>query len=232
MKFNEKLICLRKAAGFSQEELAEKLGVSRQAISRWEAGSTLPDAVNLLGLSDLFRVTVDSLLRDDEDLVPTDIPAENAGQVPDPAAPAFSSDKEEDGTSYDRRRRNKLIVLFAVLLPVGIFLLASGFVFWNYIVGALWLMWISLAVGAACLFGAGFCGFRLYLVTHSGTAEEKTQAQGKLAMVAAAINLFSALCFSFMAGLSGMAVYWFLTALLLASSLMEFAHWRKLRCGK
>ena len=38
MKFNEKLICLRKAAGFSQEELAEKLGVSRQAISRWEAG--------------------------------------------------------------------------------------------------------------------------------------------------------------------------------------------------
>ena len=222
MKFNEKLICLRKDAGFSQEELAEKLGVSRQAISRWEAGSTLPDAVNLLGLSDLFQVTVDSLLRDDAEAAPND----------PPAAPAAYSDKEEDGTSPDRRRRNKLIVLFVLLLPMGVFLLASSFVFWNYIVGALWLMWIALAVGAACLFGAGFCGFRLYLLTHSQTAEEKTQAQARLAMVSASVNLFSALCFSFMAGLSGMAVYWFLTALLLASSLMGFAHWRKLKYGK
>ena len=66
MKFEEKLISLRKKTGLSQEELAERIDVSRQAISRWELGSTLPDAPNLLKLSDLFGVSIDYLLRDDE----------------------------------------------------------------------------------------------------------------------------------------------------------------------
>jgi len=65
MKFEEKLMTLRKKAGMSQEDLADRLGVSRQAISRWELGSTLPDAPNLLKLSDLFGVSIDYLLRDD-----------------------------------------------------------------------------------------------------------------------------------------------------------------------
>ncbi len=65
MKFNEKLTILRKKSGLSQEGLAEKLGVSRQAISRWELGSTMPDAANLLQLSHLFEVSVDYLLHDD-----------------------------------------------------------------------------------------------------------------------------------------------------------------------
>ena len=74
MKFEEKLMMLRKKGGMSQEDLAERLGVSRQAISRWELGTTLPDAPNLLKLSDLFGVSIDYLLRDgyesDEDLPP------------------------------------------------------------------------------------------------------------------------------------------------------------------
>ena len=65
MKFEEKLMALRKKGGMSQEELADQLGVSRQAVSRWELGSTLPDAPNLLKLSDLFGVSIDYLLRDD-----------------------------------------------------------------------------------------------------------------------------------------------------------------------
>ena len=64
MKFEEKLMDLRKKAGMSQEELADRLGVSRQAVSRWELGSTLPDAPNLLKLSDLFGVSIDWLLRE------------------------------------------------------------------------------------------------------------------------------------------------------------------------
>ena len=67
MKFEEKLIDLRKKNGMSQEELADRLGVSRQAVSRWELGSTLPDAPNLLKLSDLFGVSIDCLLRDEYD---------------------------------------------------------------------------------------------------------------------------------------------------------------------
>lgn len=65
MKLSEKILSLRKQAGLSQEELAEKLNVSRQAVSRWEVGSAQPDASNVLQLSKLFGVTADYLLNDD-----------------------------------------------------------------------------------------------------------------------------------------------------------------------
>lgn len=65
MKLSEKVASLRKAKGMSQEDLAERLGISRQAISRWESGSAMPDAGNILQLSKLFGVTTDYLLNDD-----------------------------------------------------------------------------------------------------------------------------------------------------------------------
>lgn len=64
MTLPEKIIKLRKVNGWSQEDLAEKLNVSRQAISRWENGSALPDAQNVLQISKLFNVTTDYLLND------------------------------------------------------------------------------------------------------------------------------------------------------------------------
>ena len=74
MKLPDKIIKLRKATGISQEELAERLNVSRQAISRWENGSALPDAQNILQISKLFGVTADYLLNDDYES-DSDIPA-------------------------------------------------------------------------------------------------------------------------------------------------------------
>lgn len=65
MKFEEKIVKLRKSKGLSQEELAEKLGVSRQAVSRWELGSTTPDLTNLKQLSEVFGVSADYLIHDD-----------------------------------------------------------------------------------------------------------------------------------------------------------------------
>lgn len=64
MKFNEKLQKLRKEKGMSQEGLAEVLGVSRQAISKWESGQSYPEMDNLITLSELFGVTIDSLIKD------------------------------------------------------------------------------------------------------------------------------------------------------------------------
>ena len=61
MALSEKLYTLRKKSGLSQEQLAEKLLVSRQAVSRWENGEVLPDAPNLLQLSKLFGVSIDVL---------------------------------------------------------------------------------------------------------------------------------------------------------------------------
>ena len=65
MKLSDKIVGLRKSNGMSQEDLAEKLDVSRQAISRWESGAAMPDANNILQLSKLFDVTTDYLLNDD-----------------------------------------------------------------------------------------------------------------------------------------------------------------------
>lgn len=67
MKLPEKLVTLRKQRGLSQESMAEQLGVSRQAISRWEQGSAQPDAGNLFQLSRLFQVSADYLLDDTMD---------------------------------------------------------------------------------------------------------------------------------------------------------------------
>jgi transcriptional regulator with XRE-family HTH domain len=74
MKLSDKLITLRKENGWSQEDFAEKLDVSRQAISRWENGTALPDAQNILQISKLFGVTADYLLNDDYN-EETNIPA-------------------------------------------------------------------------------------------------------------------------------------------------------------
>ncbi|MBQ4284121.1 MAG: helix-turn-helix transcriptional regulator [Lachnospira sp.] len=64
MTFAEKLYLLRTQRGYSQEVLAEKLSVSRQAISKWELGTVLPDTDKIIALSDLFSVSTDSLLID------------------------------------------------------------------------------------------------------------------------------------------------------------------------
>ncbi len=66
MSLSEKIICCRKKAMLSQEALAEKLGVSRQAVSKWETGESTPDASNLLALAKALGTTVDWLLSPEE----------------------------------------------------------------------------------------------------------------------------------------------------------------------
>lgn len=63
----DKIIDLRKKNGWSQEELAEKLGVSRQAVSKWESAQAIPDLGRVLAMADLFSVTTDYLLRDENE---------------------------------------------------------------------------------------------------------------------------------------------------------------------
>ena len=64
MIFPDKLQILRKNNALTQEELAEKLGVSRQAVAKWEAGQAYPDIANLIQISDLMNVSVDYLVKD------------------------------------------------------------------------------------------------------------------------------------------------------------------------
>ncbi len=66
MKFNEKLIKLRKSAGLSQEELGNRLDVARQTISKWELGETTPEMEKLVELSNLFNVSIDEMAKETE----------------------------------------------------------------------------------------------------------------------------------------------------------------------
>lgn len=84
MTFGEKLQKLRRSSGLSQEQLAEKLAVTRQAVSKWELGDSLPDAGRILDLSRLFDVSTDYLLKDE---------AEESA----PAAPAPPAEKKRRG---------------------------------------------------------------------------------------------------------------------------------------
>ena len=64
MKFNEKILSIRKKQGLSQEELSIELEVSRQTISKWESGQSYPDFQKLVMLSDFFNITFAELVKD------------------------------------------------------------------------------------------------------------------------------------------------------------------------
>lgn len=64
MTLGEKILKLRKVRGWSQEDLAGRIGVTRQALSRWESDAAVPDTVNVVQMADLFGVSCDYLLRD------------------------------------------------------------------------------------------------------------------------------------------------------------------------
>lgn len=67
MQLGEKLQLLRSKNGMSQEELAERLGISRQSVSKWESGQSVPDLKKLIILSDIYNVTIDNLVKDSDE---------------------------------------------------------------------------------------------------------------------------------------------------------------------
>lgn len=67
MNLSEKIVFLRKQQNWSQEDLAEQIGVSRQSVSKWESGASVPELDRIVQLCRLFDVTADALIRDDLD---------------------------------------------------------------------------------------------------------------------------------------------------------------------
>ena len=82
MTFAQKLQELRKAAGLSQEELAEKLGVSRQSVSKWELGQAYPETEKIIELSRMYGVSLDVLLKGEEPPAPAGSPERASSSRP------------------------------------------------------------------------------------------------------------------------------------------------------
>ena len=77
MKLDEKLQQLRKQNGHSQEQLAEELGIARQTVSKWETGQAVPELPALIALSNLYGISIDRLVKEDDACAPT-LTAESA----------------------------------------------------------------------------------------------------------------------------------------------------------
>ena len=123
MILSEKIVALRKRMGWSQEELAEKLHVSRQSISKWELGATVPDLDKILKMSALFGVTTDYLLKDElEDVTFSETKEEQEGLV---------VTAEEAGAYLTRVQelsgKMAAAVSMFILSPVCAILLYAGF---------------------------------------------------------------------------------------------------------
>ncbi len=69
MDIGSKLKNARNDANFTQEEIAEKIGVSRQTISNWENSKSYPDIISVIKLSDIYSITLDALLKEDENMI-------------------------------------------------------------------------------------------------------------------------------------------------------------------
>ena len=103
MNFNDKLIKLRKLKGLSQEELGDKLNVTRQTVSKWELGQSTPEMENLIQLSKIFNVSIDTLTNDNDYVG-------NEGKK-------------------SKKDNNTVIILIAVLVPVLLIGLLIGTIF-------------------------------------------------------------------------------------------------------
>lgn len=112
MSLAENIFSLRTARSMSQDDLAEKLQVSRQSVSKWETGQSTPDLYKIIRLSDLFGVTVDDLVRGGE-----------APQPPEPSQPQEPQEQPQPQVIYVHQRQGMTKTQNA-----GVVLAATGIV--------------------------------------------------------------------------------------------------------
>lgn len=151
MIFADKLIQLRKKAGWSQEELAEQLNVTRQSVSKWEGAQSIPDLEKIIRLSELFGVSTDYLLKEQIEEAGGDIPTDEASalrRVSMEEANAFLSLKAAAS------RPIALGVFLCILSPVCLFILAavseySESVLSEYVASGIGMIVLLLLVAAA-----------------------------------------------------------------------------------
>lgn len=172
MLLADKIIMLRKKNGWSQEELAEKLDVTRQSVSKWEGAQSAPDIQKIIAMSRIFGVSTDFLLKDEiesEDVPPPSIGAGNAlGDVSEEKMPLRQVSKIEAQDFLSLRKwaasRIASATLLCILSPVCMFMLiaAAETGIWgiseNAAVG-IGLGTLILIVAVACVFFVD-CGIK------------------------------------------------------------------------
>ena len=128
MEIEKKLKDARLNAGMTQEQVAEKIMVSRQTVSNWETGKSLPDIISIINMSDLYQISLDELLKGDRKM------------------------KEKLKKDIENANDNKRLILttaLMVLFVVVVYLLSifMGGVFYDFCKNA--IIWILMGLGVA-----------------------------------------------------------------------------------
>lgn len=123
----DKIINLRKKSGWSQEELAEKIGVSRQSISKWEGAQTIPDMNKILKLAEVFKVSTDYLLKDE--LEEQENSEHHVKTESDAEADVRSVSMEQANRYLEYKERSALPmaggIFLCIISPIFIFILSA-----------------------------------------------------------------------------------------------------------
>ena len=128
MEIEKRLKNARVQAGLTQEQVAEKVMVSRQTISNWENGKSLPDIVSIIKLSDLFQISIDDLLKSDKKM----------------------TDKIEKDVKAAKSNKRLIAATALILISAGIVYLVSAFAggaFYEFCSSA--VQWVILGIGIA-----------------------------------------------------------------------------------
>lgn len=139
MLLAEKIIFLRKQKGWSQEELADRLEISRQSVSKWESGASVPELDKIIGMSHIFGVSTDFLLKDEYD---ASVISGNEQEIKDmstgfelseesaPHKEGRTLSMEEANTYLDTAQKTAAPIALGVLLciwsPISLLLMGAG----------------------------------------------------------------------------------------------------------
>ena len=120
----DKIMNLRKKSGWSQEELAEQLNVSRQSVSKWESGASIPDLERIISMSKLFGVSTDYLLKDDE---VNEIPNVSVDVYEAPECRTVTVEEADTYMNIVAKNAKKVAagVMMCIMSPVPMILLAA-----------------------------------------------------------------------------------------------------------
>lgn len=195
MTFGEKLSRLRKENNMTQEQFAERLGVSRQSVSKWESNTAYPETEKLIRISSILDCSLDYLLKD----VPTEAPAASAPVQPAPAAYRFSAPMYGMLYNYERKSRHTLFGLPLYHINIGpgrvahgviaVGLLARGILSVGLIsMGVLSFGVVSLGLLAIGTMAIGLCSLGAISL---GILALGSVAFGVVSFGACAIGLFS-----------------------------------------
>jgi transcriptional regulator with XRE-family HTH domain len=148
--FGDNLYTLRKQRGLSQDEFAEKMGVSRQAISKWERNESYPDTENLIAIAKFFGVSIDDMINTSLDA--QNIKSESEAQ---PAVAVVDVDDDDDKDDDDDRKNGNTVTFnlansipYPIVITV-IYLLWGSITGWGWSVG--WTLYVTIPVSYSIL---------------------------------------------------------------------------------